>query len=899
MKEIIFKTFLLLLAGCWGGVAVAASNDLHYSFSGETATVMPPVYVNRPYSGDIVIPETITEGGKTYKVTKIADNAFAGQKITSIVVGDNVETIGTSAFYDCTSLTKMTLGNSVKSCGTNAFVGCDALDYFNIKNIELWCGIGFFGEYSNPIRNVGKVYCNGQLLTDLVIPSTVKEIAQNSFRGCTSLRSIYIPESVTTIGKNAFSGCTNVTSIKIMSKQLSIPEETVWYESPYRFSGCSVTSAGPIGSGCDFEYAWDKALPIYIFVGMSQLEDIKFPSTLESIPSYCFDGCALRQVTIPSSVKTIATGAFAGCKNLKSAILLTENATAPEGFPNNTTIYVNDPARYYTENKELLKAFCTFTQSTVEYSGRAPALQVQNNMTGDYPNLYAQAEVGTLQKNAGTYTTDVPVTFTGSENFTVNVPCSYTITKAPLIFTVNDAQREFGDGNPIFTYSVSGFKNGENESVLATKSIGTEATMSSNAGTYAITLSATAKNYDITCHNGTLTINKAPLTVGVNDCQKTYGDSNPSFTYYYEGLKLNEGAPTMVQPFETSTNATKSSAAGKYSITLSGGVSNNYYFAQYNKGYLTINKADLKVKAVDVSRLYYEQNPDFPLTYTGFRNNDNENNLTVIPVGTTPATKASNSGTYTISVSGGQSNNYNISYEQGTLTIKQRMLSAKARSYTRKYNDPNPAFEIDYSGFVAGEDESVILAPLTINCEATRKTDVGTYGIYLSGGEADNYTFNYTPGTLTIQKAEQTLVWDEEFAEAGIGDQIALTAEVNSDEEITYSSDDESIASIYQVGTAYFIDCRKAGVVYIRAQQEGSKNYLPSNRIAKKLVIGDTTTGILENDANSTPAMQYYDLSGRQQNSFGNEINILRTPDGRSIKVLNGGTKFRTTSLPR
>jgi hypothetical protein len=47
------------------------------------------------------------------------------------------------------------------------------------------------------------------------IDSSVKIIGENSFRGCTSLRSIVIPLGVTTIGKMAFAECTSLKSIVI------------------------------------------------------------------------------------------------------------------------------------------------------------------------------------------------------------------------------------------------------------------------------------------------------------------------------------------------------------------------------------------------------------------------------------------------------------------------------------------------------------------------------------------------------------------------------------------------------------------------------------------------------------------------------------------------------------
>ena len=54
---------------------------------------------------DIIIPDTVTINGEVYKVTKIADNAFKGNKtVTNITIGSNIQTIGNNAFKGCKKL---------------------------------------------------------------------------------------------------------------------------------------------------------------------------------------------------------------------------------------------------------------------------------------------------------------------------------------------------------------------------------------------------------------------------------------------------------------------------------------------------------------------------------------------------------------------------------------------------------------------------------------------------------------------------------------------------------------------------------------------------------------------------------------------------------------------------
>lgn len=910
MKEIVFKAFLLLLAGCWSNLAMAASTDLHYSFSGETATVTKPVYVNRPYSGDIVIPETVTEGGKTYKVTKIADQAFAGQAITSIVIGDNVERIGYEAFANCRQLTKVTMGAAIKEAGNSCFFENTSLTRLDIRSLASWCAVdwGFYGSW-NPISVAKEVFVNGELLIDIVIPSSVTKIGtfafagykgaktlslpeglntigRYAFNGCSSLSSVVIPSTVSSIDTEAFASCSGLQKVKIMSKNCKIGD--------WAFSGAELLrKAGLIGSNCNYEFAWDTEIPDYAFADTG-LEEITLPATMKKLGKRCFGGTKLQKLVIPSAVEYIGDGAL-GSSSLSSLLVLSENVGNFESCPKTTQIYCPWPQTCEAQVSTQLHGIVSLSPTVFEYSGRAPEVIVENLAANDFPELICTPDMSVLNKDAGSYVGTVPVKLSGFGECTIDVHFNYLINRAPLTLCADNQTREYGLENPTLTYTITGLKNGETGAVLIDPRITTYCTKSSDVGTYNINITASAKNYNVTCQKGTMTITKAPLVAYVANSERDYGRENPGFYCTYEGLRNGDYEPKFTVPFSVTTDATQESNAGQYIVRMSGGEATNYYFTEIVPGYLTINKIPLEVRAY-TNRFYYEEDPPFTMTYQGFRLKDDEKVIITPPQVTTTVTKETPVGEYDVTVSGGEATNYYFKYLPSRIDIYQRQVTATVRSYSRQYGQPNPEFMIDYEGFVAGQNESVLITPIEISCKADETSDVGRYSISLSEGKAQNYWFWYNEGTLTITQAEQELTWDQTFGTCQIGDQIQLLAEVNSDRPITYEIDVPEIASLYKVGYDWYIDCRKEGTVYIRAQQEGSKNYLPSNRIAKKLVIGGTSTGIHENDIEGTPALQYYDLSGRQQNSYGHGVNILRTPDGRSIKVLNGGT--RSGSMP-
>ena len=86
---------------------------------------------------------------------------------------------------------------------------------------------------------------------------------------------------------------------------------------------------------------------------------------------------------------------------------------------------------------------------------------------------------------------------------------------------------------------------------------------------------------------------------------------------------------------------------------------------------LRVNKAALTITANDCSKQEGEENPELTVSYNGFKYNDNATTLTTQPTVTTTATKDSPAGTYPITVSGAASNNYEIAYVSGTLTVTE------------------------------------------------------------------------------------------------------------------------------------------------------------------------------------------------------------------------------------
>lgn len=171
---------------------------------------------------------------------------------------------------------------------------------------------------------------------EIEIPSSVEEIGDNAFEGCTGLTSIEIPSSVTRIGVAAFWGCSGLTSFEIPAgvtilgvdvigaceklTKISVSPDNPWFKAEgnclldkktgkYLSIGCK-DSVIPKG----VTNIWDRA-----FRGCNSLISIEIPDSVTSIGNWAFDGCGgLTDIEIPSGVTKIGEGAFMDCSGLTS-----------------------------------------------------------------------------------------------------------------------------------------------------------------------------------------------------------------------------------------------------------------------------------------------------------------------------------------------------------------------------------------------------------------------------------------------------------------------------------------------------------------------------------------------------------------------------------------------------
>ncbi len=180
----------------------------------------------------VTIPATVTYKNETFKVTAIADSAFANQQgLKSVVIGANITSIGAKAFYNCKNLTKVTFqGASVKTIGKDAFKGVSKKVVFTMKK-KAFTYKNLKYQVTKCTASVKQVAVTGasKKLASINIPATVKyngmtfkvtAVNKKAFRKQTKLKSVTIGKNVKSIGSEAFSGAKKLAKIKFSGTAL-------------------------------------------------------------------------------------------------------------------------------------------------------------------------------------------------------------------------------------------------------------------------------------------------------------------------------------------------------------------------------------------------------------------------------------------------------------------------------------------------------------------------------------------------------------------------------------------------------------------------------------------------------------------------------------------------------
>ena len=194
--------------------------------------------------------------------------------------------IGANVFSGNTNITSITVPSTVTAIVEDAFLDCTSLTAVYINDLSAWCKIDFANPNANPTNVAHNLYLNGELITDLVIPSNITVIKNHTFRGCSAITNVTMHDGITALGQYSFNTCTGLTSVELPSSITAV--------SRGLFSGCL------------------------------NLKNVVIPEGVETIEYSAFYACAMSEIIIPKSITTIADNSFNFCENLHEVINLSD-----------------------------------------------------------------------------------------------------------------------------------------------------------------------------------------------------------------------------------------------------------------------------------------------------------------------------------------------------------------------------------------------------------------------------------------------------------------------------------------------------------------------------------------------------------------------------------------------
>lgn len=244
-----------------------------------TALAVPTAMTVEGIEGGTITfdPETgtITDGEQTITIAHIPDT----------INGVPVVAIGQNAFYECDALTTVTMGDSVETIGYDAFGFCTALTQVTLSN----------GLQETPWY----LFRNCTALKSVVIPDGVTTLGIGLFSGCTALQEVKIPDTLTTVDAQVFHNCDSLVNLTLPNSVTTLGIDV--------FSKCDTLTSVTLPETI-------TVIPKNAFYQCYSLSEIAIPEGVTSIGLTAFWDCtSLTSVTVPQSLETIGQSAFYDC----------------------------------------------------------------------------------------------------------------------------------------------------------------------------------------------------------------------------------------------------------------------------------------------------------------------------------------------------------------------------------------------------------------------------------------------------------------------------------------------------------------------------------------------------------------------------------------------------------
>jgi LPXTG-site transpeptidase (sortase) family protein len=512
----------------------------------------------------------------------------------------------------------------------------------------------------------------------------------------------------------------------------------------------------------------------------------------------------------------------------------------------------------------------TFTAFTGVVFGLQPFDPI--TVTYDSPGAINTAPVETYPINA---TLNDPTGRLANYTVTLNTG-TLTVGYTVLTVTANNQIKTYGDTDPVFTFTYSGFLGTDGPGVLTTEPTCQVLPAHNAVGTFPITCSGGIDdNYIFSYVAGTLTVTPRPLVVTPDNKSKIYGDTFTAFTGVVTGIQPSDSIT--VTYASAGAAATATVAGSPYTITATLNDPNTRlgnYTVTLNTGTLTVTQRPLVATSDDKNKAYGTVFTAFTGSVVGIQNNDN-----ITPTyASTGAPAAAVAGPYPITITLNDPNNrlpnYAVTYNIGTLTVGGNTLVVTPADKIKPYGTVFTAFTGTIVGLQPGDNITATYA----STGAAANAAVGAYDITATLVDPDNRLPNYTvtlnTGTLTVSLADQTItVTNHASASAMVNSSFTVAATASSGLPVTYSAS----GACTNVG-ATFTMANTSGICTVHFNQAGNANYNPASEVTEPTLV--LLTGQAITVTQHAPAVS----------SLGNSFDVAATASsGLTVSISGSG----------
>ena len=401
------------------------------------------------------------------------------------------------------------------------------------------------------------------------------------------------------------------------------------------------------------------------------------------------------------------------------------------------------------------------------------------------------------------------------------------------------------------------------------------------------------------------------------DTSKTYGDANPELTgITLDGLGTDTITLAWNDAITTSTNADSYAYADGNVIDVTP-TSGGGAYVDYGTGKLTIGKAALSITADNAEKTYDGQafTGGNGVTYDGFVNSETVSDLTGnITYGGT-AQNAVNADSYIITASGLTSGNYDITYNNGTLTVDPAAITAitgiiaNNKTYDGTYHATLDSSNAVFTGMITGDTLTIAAAGVFTDKNVGTGITVNITGLTLSGTDAGNYsltdtsattTADITPAALSITANDAEKTYDGLAFTGGNG--VTYDGFVNSETDsvltgnIAYggtaqnalNADSYTITASGQTSSNYNISYTDGTLIIDKANATVTANSATTTYSGVEQSVSGYTVAGLVNDENAADVLSLTETGGSGTNAGSYTLNIAGDATNYNLTFVDG-----------